>query len=96
MEDYDSIDPVASTLRLELLREVSRILPSKQSLPYNRPLIDQRLALRWIKRHIIGFGGDLERVTFIGESAGGGRFFCSAVILKTNRDRIRLLSSSLR
>lgn len=38
----------------------------------NNGLDDQKLALRWIKHFIGGFGGDLNRVTFMGESAGAG------------------------
>ncbi len=38
----------------------------------NNGLDDQRLGLKWIRKHISGFNGDPERVTYIGESSGAG------------------------
>lgn len=39
----------------------------------NNGLRDQRVALEWVRRHIVDFGGDPENITVAGMSAGAGK-----------------------
>ncbi|KAF2646994.1 alpha/beta-hydrolase [Lophiostoma macrostomum CBS 122681] len=48
-------------------------------VPPNNGLYDQLLAFEWVKENVEGFGGDVNRVTVIGQSAGGESISLHAV-----------------
>ncbi|KAK6072221.1 cytochrome p450 [Seiridium cupressi] len=50
-----------------------------ETSPKNLALLDLSLALQWVQDHIVGFGGDPNRVTLGGESAGA--VYCHALMV---------------
>jgi carboxylesterase type B len=45
--------------------------PGDPTLTNNLGLLDQRLAVEWVRDNIEAFGGDADRITVFGQSAGG-------------------------
>ncbi|KAI1819613.1 carboxylesterase family protein [Xylaria intraflava] len=70
--DPDGIIYVAVNYRLGALGWMFGSDFESQGGVTNLGLYDQRLALNWVQQNIHLFGGDPNRVTVMGESAGGG------------------------
>ncbi|KAG8530649.1 uncharacterized protein KY384_004004 [Bacidia gigantensis] len=64
---------VSPNYRLGAFGFLSGLQPSAANTTTpNAGLLDQRMALKWVKKYIHLFGGDPSKVTVIGQSAGGG------------------------
>ncbi|MFF2371187.1 carboxylesterase family protein [Agromyces sp. NPDC058110] len=61
---------VAATFRLGLLGFAGDRLGDDSARPANLGLLDVMTALRWVREHVAGFGGDPEQVTVFGQSSG--------------------------
>ncbi|KIX92340.1 uncharacterized protein Z520_11948 [Fonsecaea multimorphosa CBS 102226] len=77
LQIYDGADFAANQdVILVVLNYRTNILgfPAAPQLPLterNLGFLDQRMALDWIQRNIAAFGGDPQKVTIFGQSAGG-------------------------
>ncbi|KAF9255238.1 alpha/beta-hydrolase [Marasmius fiardii PR-910] len=60
----------------------------------NAGLLDQEYALRWVRKHISKFGGNPERVTLWGKSAGGGSVL-QQVIANDGRTKPQLFRAAI-
>ncbi|XP_061177723.1 uncharacterized protein LOC133186505 [Saccostrea echinata] len=60
----------------------------------NYGLYDQQLAIKWVKENIVAFGGDPNRITLFGESAGGVSTTLQGVIPSNKGMFLRVIGES--
>jgi para-nitrobenzyl esterase len=84
-------DVVLVTINYRLGALANLVLPD---VPGNLDMLDQVTALKWIRNNIKFFGGDPEKVTIFGESAGGQSVCILMAIPKARRLFHRVISQS--
>nr|WP_300339249.1 carboxylesterase family protein [Actinomyces sp.] len=62
--------------------------------PYNRAVLDQVMALEWVRDNITRFGGDPQQVTVAGQSAGGGSSMALLAVPRAHGLVHRVISQS--
>jgi len=63
--DQEDVIVVSLNYRINVLG-----FPGSPTTPNNLGLLDQRLAVEWVRDNIAAFGGDTARITLFGQSAG--------------------------
>lgn len=75
-QQHDFVANRGFSYRLGVLGNLTSGELRERGYPGNNSLRDQKCALQWIKKHIDDFGGDSDKVTAFGESAGAGMRSC--------------------
>jgi carboxylesterase type B len=68
--------------------------PGYSQLPKNPGLLDQRMAVEWVRDNIVGFGGSPAKITLVGQSAGGSSVDYYSYIWKSDPIVHGLISQS--
>ena len=72
-ENLTMVGDVIVTLNYRIM-SLGFLRTESEKYPGNFGLWDQQLALQWIHNNIVDFGGDPNRATIVGESAGEASF----------------------